>query len=421
MQSFPQLSLTGRAVELADLYSIETNSCFHTQFNLWVSGDYSAATDNMKMDSTLAAIGAISGDPMTKSILIKGLSGNVVTYEAIAQDGVNVPSDFVMKRGQLMGCVFSFVFLCIVNLAVYRHSLETRTGQKLFIRDCPVRVNGDDILFKADTELLSLWESNIKQVGFEKSIGKNYVSEDFAIINSTLFDVKNIDNYRSIPYLNMGWVNGTQKGGGTMRMNRERTKTLEDDIRRIRPQMEQTKEDWFENCECGSNQIERRLGVYNRYRSTVLAENLEEIKKYHLPTDSAVGGLGLTDELTTCPYVNGFRLFMCTNDRKRSVCDIPIDNICPEILGPWKLPMLEMTKTSLNELHDEYRSSSKRRYGGAKIQFAILKGIVKRVKTTLAERYMNDCRSDADRSPIDKILGEGSCHEDRNWQHAIFV
>lgn len=45
----------------------------------------------------------------------------------------------------------------------------------------PVRVNGDDILFKCDEEFYyGFWKPAVAAIGFTLSPGKNYVSDAFS-------------------------------------------------------------------------------------------------------------------------------------------------------------------------------------------------------------------------------------------------
>ena len=49
----------------------------------------------------------------------------------------------------------------------------------------PVRVNGDDILFKCNDEFYHhYWKPAIDAIGFTLSAGKNYVSDKFLTVNS---------------------------------------------------------------------------------------------------------------------------------------------------------------------------------------------------------------------------------------------
>jgi hypothetical protein len=385
LRKFPCFRLIGQPVTVDDLYDVQNST--PEDWGLWNSGDYSAATDNMKMDTTVELIRALSGDPITAGILMKGLTGNWVDYEALRKDVKNVPDSFEMERGQLMGCIFSFPLLCIANVAVYRHSLELRTGRPWMIKDCPVLVNGDDILFKGDEQLLSTWGEHIGDVGFEKSVGKNYVSSDYCVINSQLFLTRG-DRITKVPYLNFGWVTGTTKGGGSMKGNKKRVKTVVPDVRRIRQQIQQTKEDLMEGDELMTvTQVKHRLSLFNRYRQVTLSHNIKEIKSLHLPLDCGEEGLGLVDNVCEDGMSNAFRVFLQkTNKGFDFGTSLPVTDVCPSVLGAWKLEMTFRPKDSLEELAAEFRSAGKRKI--ATLQ-SICFGAIRRARSRLIEEFVN--------------------------------
>lgn len=126
-------------------------------------------------------------------------------------------------RGQLMGNVLSFPILCLINLTGYLHaaseymdsfkedfsdpSTQIDRAQVSLLADffrwkggsyelclnkqnfprLPVRVNGDDILFQASPFFYRVWSHSLKDVGFVKSVGKNYYSPWFFTVNSQIF------------------------------------------------------------------------------------------------------------------------------------------------------------------------------------------------------------------------------------------
>jgi hypothetical protein len=104
---------------------------------VFVSGDYESATDNLNLY-------------VQKVILNRILSGCKQVPESIKDFARASQTPFLLgegvcstlKRGQLMGNLLSFPLLCIVNYLGFRYY----TGQK----DLPVRINGDDIVFRAD-------------------------------------------------------------------------------------------------------------------------------------------------------------------------------------------------------------------------------------------------------------------------------
>jgi len=244
MQKFPQFCLTGRCVEERDVNDLVSRTqemipewfggwfnkpqsaekVFHPYTGLkWVSGDYSGATDSCHLDLSDALIETVSDDRFIQDLLRHNLSGQNIDYSKCGLK--EYPSTFKMTNGQLMGSRFSFPLLCVFNLAIYHYCLEKVTKRKWDIKDLPVLVNGDDILFLATDELVARWESCLPLAGLEKSVGKNYVSDLFCTVNSTLFlrDVLNrgieIDRKNvlkswmmtKVPYVNMGLVFGMKK------------------------------------------------------------------------------------------------------------------------------------------------------------------------------------------------------------------
>jgi len=85
--------------------------------------------------------------------------------------------------------------------------------------ELPVLVNGDDILFPTNGDLYDIWSIIIKSVGFEKSLGKNYVSKDYLFINSQPFRAyvdfqKKEVNFKFLPFFNVGLLTGQSKVTG---------------------------------------------------------------------------------------------------------------------------------------------------------------------------------------------------------------
>jgi hypothetical protein len=75
----------------------------------------------------------------------------------------------------------SFPILCLVNAAATFAALDWK-----FSRDLPVRVNGDDIGFITDAAGSWRWKKFTRACGLEFSVGKNYTSTEFLLMNSEL-------------------------------------------------------------------------------------------------------------------------------------------------------------------------------------------------------------------------------------------
>jgi hypothetical protein len=191
------------------------------------SGDYSAATDNLHLDASLAAIEGAIEDPLTFSLVRDNMCGQEIDYScAFGSKKFNPPGNIVQRNGQLMGSPFSFPFLCVINLAIFRVAMEKHFGREFKIKELPVKVNGDDILFPTNCDFQRRWEGLIPQVGFSKSVGKNFVSNEFCMVNSMLFRLEDglkislkdgspVRRYRFVPFINATALTGIKKGMDT--------------------------------------------------------------------------------------------------------------------------------------------------------------------------------------------------------------
>jgi hypothetical protein len=210
LRNWKQFTLIGEPVSETLISDILEKS--REEFDFYVSGDYSAATDNLKIEYTKLCFEKILTlfhiDEEYKNILREVLYEHTIVYPSEDPE----LSSFEQKRGQLMGSTLSFPILCLVNLIVYWISLEDYSGHLYEPADLPVLVNGDDILFKSCDEHYNLWKTYAKEVGFELSIGKNYTHKDFLMINSMGFR-GNLNKLQRIPWLNVGLLTGQSKLG----------------------------------------------------------------------------------------------------------------------------------------------------------------------------------------------------------------
>lgn len=113
-----------------------------------------------------------------------------------------------------MGHPLSFPLLCVINLAVYQHSLSLYADRfpdraaVVRIARRAVLVNGDDMLFKADPALFGIFMGVASSAGFQASQGKNYISADCCMINSQVFIRRSGEMVRK-GYLNLKLVFGS--------------------------------------------------------------------------------------------------------------------------------------------------------------------------------------------------------------------
>jgi hypothetical protein len=376
LQRFEQFKLTGKSVECDDIAEVDYQSLVRlgSKFKYWVSGDYSAATDNLNTDATRAVIDALSVDPITRAVLVRGLQETLIDFDSIELEGV--PAPFTMTNGQLMGCVFSFPILCIINLAVYRASLEAETGERYRIDDLPVLVNGDDILFKTNSSHYKIWCGLIKGVGFEKSVGKNYVSKSMAMINSTYF--RTDKKIKKVPYLNLGWCTGVSKGGSGSFMKGDSEE--EQTVMRIQAQVRKTESDWLWNPDYRlAKDDDRRAEIVERFKDEIHLWNWDRIKESCVSCGGGPAGLGLKKEVPD--YMDAFS-FVLQNERERPVMQ-GLSSYAKSI-APWKVTKLVpfSTEEELASFRSIFKKFSKAVSGKPKV--------LERIWEMNAQRYLNN-------------------------------
>jgi len=206
LRQFQQFSLTGEPLSEDHLKWVDAMS--PKEFDKWVSGDYSAATDNLDISQTKAIFEAylsISGfDDEMKVVMREMLYEQVLHYKS------HDDSQVEQTNGQLMGSPLSFPVLCLANFSAYSAAWLKYFG-KLNFKDwksLPVLINGDDILFKANEQFYRIWQGEVEKFGFTLSIGKSYFSKDFLTVNSMLFLCQVKDN--ATCFTQVGFFNPAQ-------------------------------------------------------------------------------------------------------------------------------------------------------------------------------------------------------------------
>nr|WEU70948.1 MAG: RNA-dependent RNA polymerase [Hangzhou narna-like virus 2] len=283
LQRFPQFELTGDPLREDHIYRMieREKNVNHFDFTHFVSGDYSAATDNLGIHYTKTGMFAslYSLQNLRHNVLSsedkKILQG--VLFEHIIQypERYGVPT-VVQSNGQLMGSPLSFPFLCACNLIAYKLSMEEFIGEKISFRDLPCLVNGDDILFRTNPDHYEVWKRHVDAIGFTLSVGKNYIHEKVLTINSTMFVYHNGNTLRKIDYCNFGLLSGTSKLGGSRGEVREKALDLADA---------------YVRSVCGATNKPLAMSKF-------IARNKEDLSKvthrgrFNLFVPRAVGGLG---------------------------------------------------------------------------------------------------------------------------------
>jgi len=211
LQTCPVFDLTGRPVDELDLDSVlkfgrESNQ--HTQI---VSGDYKAATDNLHVvlcEAALARYCFRMRIPFHEALILKScLTGHKIDNRT-SDDYKNCPfrltgdlagdcfgdlngldNEMVdQKWGQLMGSPISFPILCSINAAVTRYAMEIAYGRTITLLERSLLVNGDDVIFTIPSGQYQTWVDIVTDAGLSPSVGKNFVSRRYGVINSQMFD-----------------------------------------------------------------------------------------------------------------------------------------------------------------------------------------------------------------------------------------
>nr|UUW21028.1 MAG: RNA-dependent RNA polymerase [Sanya botourmia-like virus 10] len=150
---------------------------------VYVSGDYESATDHLPVSSAEWILRAIfrRARYIPENIQIDALK--FLRVRIAYDDGV------AEATRQLMGSLLCFPLLCLQNYCAFRW---------VFGKNIPVKINGDDIVFRSTREKYEEWASFVGKTGLVLSPGKTMVSESVFSLNSTFFRVTS-RNVRLIP------------------------------------------------------------------------------------------------------------------------------------------------------------------------------------------------------------------------------
>nr|WAK77875.1 MAG: RNA-dependent RNA polymerase [Botourmiaviridae sp.] len=159
---------------------------FHRNGEVFVSGDYESATDNLNSEVQLAIL--------TEIVLRARSIPSGIARHALSTFNTELEYEgktYVQRRGQLMGQLLSFPLLCLINYMTFKQAVP---------RDVPVRINGDDIIFRARPEEISRWEGMVGKSGLVLSPGKTMKDKRFFSLNSSLFQAHS-SGVRVVPFV----------------------------------------------------------------------------------------------------------------------------------------------------------------------------------------------------------------------------
>jgi hypothetical protein len=155
--------------------------------DLFVSGDYSAATDGLDIRASKVVLEEILDCLDAEDRVFRDFIGSILLEQNIIYPSWTKISPISQKNGQLMGSVLSFPILCLLNFYAYIMSLPNHLEiihSKALMDRCAVLINGDDILFRTTPSAYATWLESIATVGFSPSVGKNFLHRRFFTVNS---------------------------------------------------------------------------------------------------------------------------------------------------------------------------------------------------------------------------------------------
>jgi hypothetical protein len=151
---------------------------------VFVSGDYEAASDHLP----LSVAELILKVAFKRSKCIPGVIKKAAFRLLRAE--VEVDGEVYQVTRQLMGSLLCFPLLCLQNYIAFRY---------VYPDTVPVKVNGDDIVFRSDRARYLRWAQFVNSVGLKLSVGKTMVSHSHFSLNSTFFKARWYRNPGLIP------------------------------------------------------------------------------------------------------------------------------------------------------------------------------------------------------------------------------
>jgi hypothetical protein len=145
---------------------------------VFVSGDYESATDNLNLDVARHILNLIARRCTHIPLWIRDLGQRTLESTLMVGDQKRGFNFYEVKRGQMMGNALSFPLLCLQNYLAFKFSVP---------RDVPVRINGDDIVFRATRREYQTWANTVTGCGLTLSMGKTAVNPNWFSLNSTFF------------------------------------------------------------------------------------------------------------------------------------------------------------------------------------------------------------------------------------------
>jgi hypothetical protein len=151
---------------------------------VFVSGDYESASDHLPLSVATLLLEVAFKNSVHVPAYVKG------SAISLLHGTLRVEGESYQVTRQLMGSLLCFPLLCLQNYTAFRY---------IFSKDVPVRVNGDDIVFRCTRDQYLRWASFVGTVGLKLSVGKTLVDHRRFSLNSTFFSARDYRLPRLIP------------------------------------------------------------------------------------------------------------------------------------------------------------------------------------------------------------------------------
>jgi len=147
---------------------------------VFCSGDYESATDNLNQEVQKEILRLVLQNTrnVPKGMIVQAMRSFSLQLAVYGRDG-NLIARKQQQSGQMMGNLLSFPLLCLANYVTFRWLTMDF--------NIPVRINGDDIVFRARPEVVERWKNGVSASGLTLSEGKTMVDARYFSLNSTLF------------------------------------------------------------------------------------------------------------------------------------------------------------------------------------------------------------------------------------------
>lgn len=147
---------------------------------VFVSGDYESATDNFNLIHSQTILGEV-----LKTMKNTPMAIRIRALESLDAEIVYKNFRVHQESGQLMGDKLSFPLLCLTNYLAFAYAMRPFCSKGKGLP--PVKINGDDIVFRCTKAMADRWFDVVAKSGLVVSRGKTMVHDKYFSLNSTFF------------------------------------------------------------------------------------------------------------------------------------------------------------------------------------------------------------------------------------------